>query len=280
MNNTKKEIALIYDFDGTLAKGNLPDHQLLPDMGIDTDLFWQEVGEVKDKTNSDEILVYMHLLAKKATEKNMALSKTKLNSYGENYAQYLFDGVLEWFDRINKFVTDNSSDNYVLKHYIISSGLHEIIEATPIAKHFKTIFASKYIYNPDGSVASPGVGINYTTKTQYLFRINKGILNHHDNKSLNKWMTNEDRPVPFDRMVFIGDGDTDIPTMKLVRMQGGNSLGVFDQKKWDDPSAQERIYKLISEDRVSYVAPADYIAGSQLDILVKGILDRIINKEK
>jgi len=270
----KKEIAIIYDVDGTLAKGNLPEHKLLPDMGIDKDSFWQEAEKLKEKNDSDGILTYMHLLVKKAGEQNFKLSKKILNSYGSKIN--FFNGVDSWFDRINNF----SSNGYEIKHYIISSGLDEIIETTSIAKHFKKIFASKYIYNKDGLIVCPGVAINYTTKTQYLFRINKGILNHHDDKGLNKWMKTKDRPVPFERIIYIGDGDTDIPAMKTVRSQGGVSIGVFDPEKWEDNEHQEKIYKLISEDRVNYVAPADYELGSQLDILLKGILGRIMNEDK
>ena len=120
--------------------------------------------------------------------------------------------------------------------------------------------------------------INYTTKVQYLFRINKGIFNHWDNESLNSWIPLKDRQVPFSRMIYIGDGDTDIPAMKTVRSQGGISIAVFDPEKWENNQNQERIYKLISEDRVQYVAPADYKDGSQLDIVVKGVIDRMINE--
>lgn len=269
-----KEIAIIYDFDGTLAKGNLPEHKLLPSLGIDKNSFWQEADKIKETNDSDAILSYMHLLTKRASEKGFKLSKKMLNEAGVDIP--LFKGVNDWFDRINKF----SSRRYNIQHYIISSGLHEIIETTPIAKHFKKIFASKYLYDQAGLIASPSVAINYTTKTQYLFRINKGILNHHDDQGLNKWMVMKDRPVPFSRMIYLGDGDTDIPAMKTVRAQGGVSLGLFDPKKWAEEAHQEKIYKLISEDRVNYVAPADYSIGSQLDIIIKGVLDRIMTENK
>ncbi|MFA6307362.1 MAG: haloacid dehalogenase-like hydrolase [Patescibacteria group bacterium] len=270
----KKEIAIIYDVDGTLAKGNLPEQKLLPDLGINTQAFWQETENLKKQNDSDGILAYMHLLAKKAAAKNFKLSPEIFAKYGSEIK--FFKGVDTWFNRINKF----STDQYVIRHYIISSGLHEMLASTSIAKHFKQIFACKYLYDENDSILSPAVAINYTTKTQYLFRINKGILNHYDDKALNKWMATKDRPVPFSRMIYLGDGDTDIPAMKMVKTNGGASIGVFDPDKWSDSAHQDKIYKLISEDRVTYVAPADYSNSSQLDILIKGILGRIINENK
>ena len=273
-----KEIALIYDFDGTLAEGNLPDHKLLPDIGIDKESFWQEVEKITEEKDIDGVLAYMYLLAKYAKEKNFKLSRKILNGYGQDVP--LFSGVQDWFERINSYSAKISNNDYILKHYVISSGLYEIMEATSIAKHFQTIFASKYIFDDQDNLLCPGVAINYTTKTQYLFRINKGILNHHDNKGLNKWMVMKKRPVSFERMIYLGDGDTDIPAMKMVKFHGGSSLGVFGPKEWADTKHKEKIYKLISEDRVNYVAPADYSANSQLDVIIKGLLERIISEEK
>jgi 2-hydroxy-3-keto-5-methylthiopentenyl-1-phosphate phosphatase len=268
-----KEIAIIYDFDGTLAKGNIPEHGLLQALGIPKEDFWSEVKDVTKETDSDEVLIYMNLLIHKSNERNLKFTKDLLNNFGRGNIPF-FEGVISWFPRINALF---NNENFTISHYIVSSGLNEIIETTEIAKHFKKIFASKYIYGKNGTIVSPGVAINYTTKTQYLFRINKGILNHFDNNSLNTWIPIKERPVPFSKMIYIGDGDTDIPAMKMVIAQGGISIGVFDPETWNNPSSQKRIYKLISEDRVHYVAPADYTDGSQLDIVIKGVLDRFIN---
>lgn len=269
-----KEIAIIYDFDGTLAKGNIPEHGLLQELGTNKDDFWKEVKQITEETDSDEVIVYMHLLAKKAAGRNIKITKESLNNFGKGSIPF-FDGVISWFPRISNLF---NNENFTIRHYIVSSALQEIIETTEIAKYIKKVFASKYIYGKDGTIVSPGVAINYTTKTQYLFRINKGILNNYDNKSLNAWVPMKERPVPFSRIIYIGDGDTDIPAMKMVRAQGGISIGVFDPETWNDPSSQKRIYKLISEDRVHYVAPADYKDGSQLDIVIKGVIDRMINE--
>lgn len=267
------EIAIAYDFDGTLAKGNLPEHGLLPRIGIEANDFWDLVKATTKKQDADEILVYMHLLLEKAKEKGLNITRELLNTFSSSIPY--FEGVIDWFPRINAFA---AASNIKLSHFIISSGLSEIIEKSEISKYCKYIFASKYIYNSDGVAVGNGVGINYTTKTQYLFRINKGIYNYYDNESLNKWVKMEERPFPFKKIIYIGDGDTDIPAMKMTRSMGGYSIAVFNPDTWNDKRQQNRIYKLVAEDRTQYVAPANYADGSQLDIIVKGIIGKIENK--
>ncbi|MFM1960511.1 MAG: hypothetical protein RL588_2028, partial [Pseudomonadota bacterium] len=159
-----------------------------------------------------------------------------------------------------------------LEHHIVSSGIQEMIEGCAIRDAFGQVFASKFIYDA-GVAAWPGVGINYTTKTQYLFRINKGINNHWDNDSINGYTPEDERPIPFNRMIFLGDGETDIPTMKMLTHKGGHSVAVYDSKRTDRDL--DKIHKLISDGRVEFVAPADYGENSQIDIIVKGILGRI-----
>lgn len=265
-------IAIAYDFNGTLAKGNLPEHGLLQDIGIPKDEFWKLVKDTTRQQDADEVLVYMHLLLNKAKEHGISITREMLNSYSKNIPY--FNGVVDWFNRINSFA---EKTNIKLHHFVISSGLEEIIETSIIARYFDFILASKYLYDSVGIAQANGVGINYTTKTQYLFRINKGIMNYYDNKSINEWVKMDKRPFPFSKIIYIGDGDTDIPAMKMTRSMGGYSIAVFDPKKWNDKSQQDRIYKLVAEDRTQYVAPADYSDGSQLDIIVKGIIGRIEN---
>ena len=266
--------AIVYDFDGTLARGNIQEHTFLPDKGIRKEEFWADVRKEAKSTDSDEILVYMWKMLEAAKASDEPLKRSALRQAGQSTP--LFDGVSGWFDRINDHA---SKIGLSLEHYIISSGIHEMIEGCEVAEQFKHIFASKFIYDDTGVAIWPGIAINYTTKTQFLFRINKEVINNWDNESVNKWMRMEDRPIPFERMIFIGDGDTDIPSMKMVRLQGGHSIAVFDPEEWhksgSGSEAQEKIFKLISEDRVHFVAPADYTNGSQLDITVKGILGRI-----
>jgi hypothetical protein len=183
----------------------------------------------------------------------------------------LFNGLVgqAWFHRANKFAAQHGLD---LQHYIVSSGIEEMIRGCSIQSAFRRIYASKYIY--DGEVAAwPGVAINYTTKTQYLFRINKGVENHWNNDGINKYMSEGSRPIPFKRMIFLGDGETDIPTMKMLTYQGGHSIAVYDEQRGSRDL--EKIHALIADNRVDFVAPANYEEHSQLEIIIKGILGRI-----
>lgn len=267
-----KRTALIYDFDGTLARGNLQETSFIPNIGMTKEDFWAEVKARTRDHDADEILVYMHLMLDKAREKGVQVTVEDLRSHGE--AAPLFPGLADksWFDRINAHAAERG---LVLEHYIVSSGIHEMIEGCVIRDAFRQVFASKFIY-VEGVAAWPGVGINYTTKTQYLFRINKGIDNHWDNDSINSYMPEDERPIPFDRMIFLGDGDTDIPTMKMLTHKGGHSVAVYDTNRTDRDL--KKIHKLISDGRVEFVAPADYEENSQINIIVKGILGRIARK--
>jgi phosphoserine phosphatase len=264
--------AIIYDFDGTLARGNIQECSFIPKIGMSVDDFWKEVRQRAETEDADEILVYMHLMLQKAKESNETVSKNALREHGRN-AQ-LFPGLDDgsWFLRINKFARNHDLD---LRHYIISSGIEEMINGCPISDHFHKIYASKYIYDGD-SAAWPAVAINYTTKTQYLFRINKGIENHWNRGALNSYMPEESRPIPFTRMIFLGDGASDIPAMKMVTLQGGYSIGIYDDERKDRDLKE--IHTLISDDRVNFVAPGNYQEKSQLDIIVKGVLGRIAHE--
>ena len=182
----------------------------------------------------------------------------------------LFPGVPEWFDRIDAFGRER---DLAIEHYVVSSGLFEMIRGCSVFSKFRRVFASQYMYSDDGTAFAPGVAINYTTKTQYLFRINKDIMNHYDSASLNGWTPEVGRPIPFEHMIFFGDGETDIPTMKMVTYKGGEAIAVFGN--WNEAAQRKLINRLIEEDRVKRVAPADYTADSQLDVMTKGLLGRI-----
>ena len=267
--DANKRTALIYDFDGTLARGNLQETSFIPKIGMTKEEFW---GEVKQRTrdyDADEILVYMHLMLDKAREKDVQVTVEDLQSHGKEAP--LFSGLADksWFERINAHAAERG---LALGHYIVSSGIHEMIEGCAIRDAFHQVFASKFIYSK-GVAAWPGVGINYTTKTQYLFRINKGVDNHWDNESINSYVPELERPIPFDRMIFLGDGDTDIPTMKMLTYKGGHSVAVYDPTKTKRDI--DKVHKLISDGRVDFVAPADYSENGQIDIIVKGIIGRI-----
>lgn len=270
--------ALIYDFDGTLAEGDCAQHGLMSALGItDIQSFWKEVKQRAQQDDGDEILSYLGLLAEKANQLGSdELSEDNLIKHGASIP--LFPGVNTWFKRINKYAKANEIE---LHHYIISSGLDAMIRGTAIGNQFSQIYACKYHYSPKGKQAIwPAQAINYTTKTQFLFRINKGIKNSWDNAAVNQFIEPEERDIPFQRMIYFGDGDTDIPAMKMVRYQGGFSLAVFDEKKWKSQSTQKKVEKLIAEERANYVVPANYQKDSQLEVTVRGLLQLFKRKQK
>ncbi|SNT07643.1 hypothetical protein SAMN06309944_1983 [Micrococcales bacterium KH10] len=276
-SNTPLTCALVYDFDGTLAEGNCAEHGLMSALGIsDKGEFWASVKDRAIVTNADEILTYLGLLAERAMSSGSdALSTDNLSDFGSTIP--LFRGVEAWFPRINSYAKEN---NIHLSHYIISSGIEEMIRGSQIGHHFAEVYGCRFGRLSDSHQSYwPTQAINYTTKTQFLFRINKGISNAWDNTAINRFIELADRPLPFEQMIFLGDGDTDIPSMKMVRHQGGHSLAVFDEKKWASATHQSKVEKLIAEERANYVVPADYREGSQLDVTVKGLLQLIKRKQ-
>jgi haloacid dehalogenase-like hydrolase len=267
--------ALVYDFDGTLAPGNIQEHSLIPEhLGLRPADFWQLVHDEKTAKDADEILVYLRLLLVKAAERSAPITRAILQEHGARTP--LFAGVASWFPRLDAYAAERGLE---LEHYVISSGNEEMIAGTSIHRVFRRVFASRYFYDDQGNAVWPAVAINYTTKTQYLFRINKGVDNHWNNEAVNRWQPMVERPVPFSRILYVGDGDTDIPSMKRVRHQGGHSVAVFDPEKWARGELQDKAYNLIAEDRAHFVVPADYTERSQLDVTIKGILGRIARDE-
>lgn len=260
--------AIAYDFDGTLVPGYMQNHSFFPALNVENPIesFWPQVHKLAQEQDMDEILAYMHLMLKEADYKGLSIRKEKFIEHGKGMT--FFNGVETWFKRINKYALDR---NIKLKHYIISSGLREMIEGTAIANEFSQIFASGYMYNQDGVAVWPALAVNYTNKTQYIFRINKGIENSWDNKSLNKYMPNE-RPVPQENIIYLGDGETDVPAMKMVNYLGGNSIGVYEAGK---DKLKKISDQLVEQKRAQYSCEADYTDGSKLDATIKNILDQI-----
>ena len=265
-----KRTALVYDFDGTLARGNVQEHSFIPEVGLSISDFWAEVKRRTREHNADDVLTYMWYMLEAAKDAGVRVTREMLQEHGRK--TIFFDGLDSWFNRINEF---GATLGLGLEHYIVSSGNLELIQGSAIVERFSRVYASQFIFSEDGEAVWPGLAINYTNKTQFLFRINKGVDNNWDNEAVNRWIPMPDRPVPFERMIFFGDGDTDIPSMKMVRHQGGHSIAVFDPVDFAADRSQEKIYKLIAADRVHFVAPADYSAGGQLDVITRGILSRI-----
>ena len=265
---TKNVIALAYDFDGTLAPGYMQDNSFFPELGVKNPFeeFWPEVKRLAKENDMDEILAYMYLMLREATYKNLSIKKEEFIKRGQGMK--FFPGVEGWFANINKYA---SAKGITLKHYIISSGLREMIAGTSIASEFSRIFASGYMYNKDNVAIWPAVAVNYTNKTQYLFRINKGIENSWDNESLNKYWGANVRPVPQENIIYFGDGETDVPAMKMTKYLGGCAIAVYNPGK---NNSKESSDALIDQERADFSLEADYSEGKEIDKLVKIIIDR------
>ena len=278
MTEKSTHIAIAYDFDGTLAPGNMQEHSFIPRLGLDKSAFWEEANRIAREHDADEILTYMQLMLDKAAEKNTPVTRNALTDHGRNIR--FFEGVENWFDRINDFA---SSLGVETDHYIISSGVRDIIRGTSIARHFRYIFASGYIFDEKGTAIWPALAINYTTKTQYLFRINKGIYNSYDNSQINKFVAYDQRPMPFSNMIYIGDGETDVPAMKMIKYQGGTAIAAYNPEnkaREGKPTPRQICEKLIDDGRADFMAPADYTDGSKLDAIVKTLMRRIVEEER
>lgn len=258
-------MAIAYDFDGTLSPGNMQEYDFVPALGMTSAEFWREATELERAHQADKILAYMRLMLHKASAKQVPIRREDFRKYGKSVP--LFLGVQEWFPRINEYA---NSKKVHLDHYIISSGLREMIEGTPISHEFRAIFASSFMYDHHDVAIWPALAINYTTKTQYLFRINKGSLDVFDHSKINQFVPQNERSMPFENMVFIGDGETDIPSFRLVKEQRGHAIAVYSPK-----GSQATSHELIRQGRVNFIAEASYSAGGKLDTIVKAIIDKV-----
>ena len=260
-------VALIYDFDGTLAPGNMQEYDFIPAVGKSNLEFWHEANTLAEEQDADQVLTYMARMLQAAQSKGLSLRREAFRESGRNVQFY--KGVIEWFKRINDYGKGRGIN---ILHYVNSSGLKEIIEGTAIAHEFKNIYACSYLYNVDGIAYWPAVAVNYTNKTQFIFKINKGVESVFDTKDVNRFMEENKRPVPFSRMIYFGDGTTDIPCMRLVKNFGGHSIAVYNP---ENKNKRREMNALIRDNRVNYVCEADYTAGSEMDTLVKTIIDKI-----
>ena len=224
--------------------------------------FWEKCNLLTKEHNMDQILSYMYVMLTEARGKRL-LNRSEFTKLGETVE--LFPGVVSWFDRVNAYA---ETLGLCLEHYIISSGLKEIIEGTPIAKQFKGIYAAEFFYDEQNVPVWPAMAVNYTSKTQFLFRINKGVLDVTDHKELNKYTPENKRRIPFKNMIYIGDGFTDVPCMKLVKVNGGHSVAVYSDKK-------QTACDIMRQGRVDFIAPADYSKNGKLENTVFAVLDLI-----
>ena len=263
----KPIVALIYDFDGTLSPGNMQEFGFIQAIGSTPDEFWKMSDGIAVGQDASNILAYMKLMFDKARESGIRLTRNDFRKYGMDIK--LYDGVREWFRNVNEYGT---ARGVKIEHYINSSGLKEIIEGSPIAKEFKHIFAGSFIYDEKGEAEWPGIAVDYTAKTQFLFKIQKGIFSSRAAKPVNESMADENKRIPFTNMIYFGDGDTDVPSMKIVGMFGGHSIAVFDPTR---PNKREVARKLLRQGRVGYITPANYTKDSRTFRLVCAIIDKI-----
>ena len=267
MAKKKPTVALIYDFDGTLSPGNMQEFDFLKAIGIkNKNAFWKENNELIKRHDASNILCYMKLMLDKAHAAKVSVKRQKFIDFGESIE--LYNGVEEWFDLINQL---GKEEGVTIQHYINSSGLKEMIEGTTIAKKFKEIYACSFMYEDDVAVW-PAVAVDFTAKTQFLFMINKGISNISENAKVNEFKAEDERPVPFKHMIYFGDGETDIPCMKLIKQQGGNSIAVYKPKNKKKKKCAE---KLFQENRVNFACPADYSKGSDIYNIVYAIIKQV-----
>ena len=267
MNQKKPIVALIYDFDGTLAPGNMQEYDFLKEIGVsDKAEFWRETYELGKAQNATEILNYMKLMIDKSNNPThpCPITKQAFEKYGANIP--LFKGVREWFALTRKL---GDEIGLQIEHYINSSGLQEMVEGSPIAHEFKHIYASRFMYDRDGRAMWPAAAIDFTAKMQILYMINKGVEDISDNKEINNFMAAEDRRIPFNHMIYFGDGLTDIPSMKLLRSQGGFAIAIY------TPEHEQQTIDLVKRNIINFACKADYSEGEALYNTVKAIFQHI-----
>lgn len=258
----KPIMAIMYDFDKTLSTTDMQNYGFIPSLGMTPDQFWGATGEFSKKTGTERILSYMWMMIQLAKQKGIQCTRSWLNSLGKQIVYY--PGVEAWFKRINEY---GKKRNIKIEHYLISSGTKEIVEGTTIAKEFTKMYGCEFYYDPETKLPVwPKLAINYTQKTQYFFRISKGITNVHDD-SVNNKTTN--RRIPYENMVYLGDGMTDVPCMVLVKQNGGNSIAIYNKKD------QVNVSSLLKGGRVNFACLGDYTEGSDLDETMKLIIDEI-----
>lgn len=272
----KITIGIMYDFDKTLCTTDMQNYEFIKRLDMEPEEFWNKASINTKKNAMDKILSYMFVMIQECKKKGISLTEEYLNSLGNSIVYYR--GVQTWFDRINQFGAELGVN---VEHYIISSGTKEIIDGSSIAKYFKKIYGCKFIYDPVTKEAIwPGMAINYTQKTQYIFRISKGTLDEIEEEKLNTEIKDEKRAIQYRNMIYIGDGMTDIPCMQLLKDKGGKSIALY------QPQNVDKVLPLVDDGRVNYVCAADYSSNSNLEKIVKlmienmAMIETLKNKEE
>ena len=257
-------IAFLYDFDKTLCTTDMEDYAFIPSLGYTPAEFWGKANAFGWQNRMDGLLAYMYTMIQECAAQGIKLDRAFLNRCGGSIQ--LFPGVKDWFARINAF---GESLGVQVEHYVISSGLREIIEGSGIAQEFREIYACEFYYNEHGDACWPKLDVNFTNKTQFVYRINKGILDVSRDKELNDSMPDDSKRVPFTNMIYIGDGLSDVPCMKMMRAYGGQAIAVYQSGN------RQGVEKLLADGRVDFIFPADYRADTELDRTVRDILRKM-----
>ena len=260
----KPIIALLYDFDKTLCTQDMQNYAFIPSLGMDPDAFWKEANTFGWQQEMDGILAYMYTMLRKCNELGIPLTRESLVEKGRSIE--LFPGVKEWFGRINAF---GESLGVEIEHYVLSSGLKEIIEGSGISHEFKMVYASEFYYDETGTPVWPKLDVNFTAKTQFVYRINKGVLAVSNDRDLNASMPDDSKRIPFTNMIYVGDGLSDVPCMKMMRAYGGQAIAVY------QAGNRLGVEELLSRGRVDFIFPADYREGTALDSTVKNIIRKM-----
>ena len=259
-------VAVMYDFDRTLCTRDMQEYSFIPSLGITEREFWDFANVLGLQQDMDSVLAYMYAMVKLSSDRGKPLQRQHLVNMGRNVE--FFPGVTSWFAR----VSDRGAQlGMQVEHYVISSGMKEIIEGTAIADCFKSIFACEFLYDSDGNAVWPKTDVNYTNKTQFVYRINKGVLDVANDVDLNRSMPDDSKRVPFCNMLYIGDGLSDVPCMKMMKAYGGYSIAVYQNRR--------KVESMLERDRVDFIYPADYREGSGLDVTMKNILRKIAVSE-
>lgn len=266
MHQEKPVVALIYDFDGTLIPGNMQEFGLLQSFGYDNPSdFWSLCDQIAKTNDAGGIAVVMYAIQAEAKRVGIPCTREMLRQAGQNVT--FFKGVKDWFSTINQY---GAMLGIQVKHYVISSGIKEMIEGCEIGGEFEQIYACTYLYDSEGEACWPAVVVDYTKKTQFLFKINKGISEVSDKTRINTFIPSDERAIPFERIIYFGDGETDVPCMRTVKAEGGYSLAVYGNEK-----KREVAHQLLSEGRVNFACETDYSTGSEMMEIVKLILNKI-----